>query len=111
MRVLELDRSKNRVILSQRVVLEEEHEKLCKETWETIAEGQVRTGVVKGITDFGVFVDLGGVDGLLHISELSWGRVNHPSEVAHEGQELEVKVLKVDRERGRISLGRKASSS
>ncbi len=107
MKVLELDRSKNRVILSQRVVLEEEHEKLCKETWETIAEGQVRTGIVKGITDFGVFVDLGGVDGLLHISELSWGRVNHPSEVAHEGQELEVKVLKVDRERGRISLGRK----
>jgi len=107
MRVLELDRSKNRVILSQRVVLEEEHERLCKETWETIEEGQVRTGVVKGITDFGVFVDLGGVDGLLHISELSWGRVNHPSEVVREGQELEVKVLKVDRERGRISLGRK----
>jgi 4-hydroxy-3-methylbut-2-enyl diphosphate reductase len=107
MKVLELDRSKNRVILSQRVVLEEEHERLCKETWETIAEGQVRTGIVKGITDFGVFVDLGGVDGLLHISELSWGRVNHPSEVVREGQELEVKVLKVDRERGRISLGRK----
>ena len=107
MKVLELDRSKNRVILSQRVVLEEEHERLCKETWETIEEGQVRTGVVKGITDFGVFVDLGGVDGLLHISELSWGRVNHPSEVVREGQELEVKVLKVDRERGRISLGRK----
>ncbi len=107
MKVLELDRSKNRLILSQRVVLEEEHERLCRETWDTIAEGQVRTGVVKGITDFGVFVDLGGVDGLLHISELSWGRVNHPSEVAHEGQELEVKVLRVDKERGRISLGRK----
>jgi small subunit ribosomal protein S1 len=107
MRVLELDRSKNRVILSQRVVLEEEHERLCKETWDTIAEGQIRTGTVKGITDFGVFVDLGGVDGLLHISELSWGRVNHPSEVVHEGQELEVKVLKVDKEKGRISLGRK----
>lgn len=107
LKVLELDRSKNRVILSQRVVLEEEHERLCKETWETIAEGQVRTGIVKGITDFGVFVDLGGVDGLLHISELSWGRVNHPSEVVREGEEIEVKVLKVDRERGRISLGRK----
>ncbi len=107
MRVLELDRSKNRVILSQRVVLEEEHERLCKETWDTIAEGQVRTGTVKGITDFGVFVDLGGVDGLLHISEISWGRVNHPSEVVHEGQELDVKVLKVDKEKGRISLGRK----
>lgn len=107
MRVLELDRSKNRVILSQRVVLEKEHERLCKETWDTIAEGQVRTGTVKGITDFGVFVDLGGVDGLLHISEISWGRVNHPSEVVHEGLELDVKVLKVDKEKGRISLGRK----
>lgn len=107
LKVLELDRSKNRVILSQRVVLEEDHERLCKETWDTIAEGQVRTGTVKGITDFGVFVDLGGVDGLLHISELSWGRVNHPSEVVKEGQEIQVKVLKVDKERGRISLGRK----
>ncbi len=107
LKVLELDRSKNRVILSQRVVLEEDHERLCKETWDTIAEGQVRMGTVKGITDFGVFVDLGGVDGLLHISELSWGRVNHPSEVVREGQEIEVKVLKVDKERGRISLGRK----
>ncbi len=107
MKVLELDRAKNRVVLSQRVVLEEEHEKLCADTWATIAEGQVRRGVVKGITDFGVFVDLGGVDGLLHISELSWGRVKHPSEVVHEGEEIEVKVLRVDKEKGKISLGRK----
>ncbi|HHY44201.1 MAG TPA: bifunctional 4-hydroxy-3-methylbut-2-enyl diphosphate reductase/30S ribosomal protein S1 [Firmicutes bacterium] len=107
LKVLELDRSKNRVVLSQRVVLEEEHERLCKETWENIAEGQVRRGVVKGITDFGVFVDLGGVDGLLHISELAWGRVKHPSEVVREGEEIEVKVLRVDKEKGKISLGRK----
>jgi len=107
MKVLELDRSKNRVVLSQRVVLEEEHERLCADTWATIAEGQVRRGVVKGITDFGVFVDLGGVDGLLHISELSWGRVKHPSEVVQEGQEIDVKVLRVDKEKGKISLGRK----
>jgi 4-hydroxy-3-methylbut-2-enyl diphosphate reductase len=107
LKVLELDRSKNRVVLSQRVVLEEEHQKLCQETWESIAEGQVRAGVVKGLTDFGVFVDLGGVDGLLHISELSWGRVKHPSEVVREGQEIEVKVLRVDKEKGKISLGRK----
>jgi (E)-4-hydroxy-3-methyl-but-2-enyl pyrophosphate reductase len=107
LRVLELDRSKNRVVLSQRVVLEEEHEKLCQETWDSLEEGQVRKGVVKGITDFGVFVDLGGVDGLLHISELSWGRVKHPSEVVEEGQEIEVKVLRLDREKGKISLGRK----
>ena len=107
LKVLELDRSKNRVVLSQRVVLEEEHERLCQETWATIAEGQVRKGVVKGITDFGVFVDLGGVDGLLHISELAWGRVKHPSEVVREGEEIEVKVLRVDKEKGKISLGRK----
>lgn len=106
-RVLELDRSKNRVVLSQRVVLESEHDKLCKETWATIAEGQVRRGTVKGITDFGVFVDLGGVDGLLHISELAWGRVKHPSEVVKEGDEIDVKVLRVDKEKGKISLGRK----
>ncbi|HHX27396.1 MAG: bifunctional 4-hydroxy-3-methylbut-2-enyl diphosphate reductase/30S ribosomal protein S1 [Bacillota bacterium] len=107
LKVLELDRGKNRVVLSQRVVLEEEHERLCRETWENIAEGQVRRGVVKGLTDFGVFVDLGGVDGLLHISELAWGRVKHPSEVVSEGEEIEVKVLRVDKEKGKISLGRK----
>ncbi len=107
MKVLELDRNKNRVVLSQRIVLEEEHERLCAETWATIAEGQVRRGVVKGITDFGVFIDLGGVDGLLHISELSWGRVKHPSEVVKEGEEIDAKVLRVDREKGKISLGRK----
>ena len=107
LKVLELDRSKNRVVLSQRVVLEEEHERLCQETWTSIAEGQIRQGVVKGITDFGVFVDLGGIDGLLHISELSWGRVRHPSEVVRDGQELTVKVLRLDKEKGKISLGRK----
>lgn len=107
LKVLELDRGKNRVVLSQRAVLEEEHERLRRETWENIADGQVRRGVVKGITDFGVFVDLGGVDGLLHISELAWGRVKHPSEVVREGEEIEVKVLRVDKEKGKISLGRK----
>ncbi|HHV78161.1 MAG TPA: bifunctional 4-hydroxy-3-methylbut-2-enyl diphosphate reductase/30S ribosomal protein S1 [Firmicutes bacterium] len=107
MKVLEVDKARNRVVLSQRVVLEEEREKKKQETWASLEEGQVRHGVVKGITDFGVFVDIGGVDGLLHISELSWGRVNHPSEVVKEGQELDVKVLRVDREKGRISLGLK----
>lgn len=107
LKVLEVDRSRNRVVLSQRVVLEEERERKRQQTWESLEEGQIRHGVVKGITDFGVFVDIGGVDGLLHISELSWGRVNHPSEVVKEGQELDVKVLRVDREKGRISLGLK----
>jgi len=106
-RVIELDRSRGRVVLSRRQWLEEERERRRQETWETLAEGQVRTGVVKGITDFGAFVDLGGVDGLLHISEMSWGRISHPSEVVQEGQEIQVMVLKVDRERGRVSLGLK----
>jgi len=107
LKVIELDRHKNRIILSQKVVLEEEQEKKRQETWEKIQEGQVIKGVVNRITDFGVFVDIGGVDGLVHISELSWGRVEHPSEVVKEGDEIEVKVLKVDRERERISLGLK----
>ncbi|NPV70946.1 MAG: bifunctional 4-hydroxy-3-methylbut-2-enyl diphosphate reductase/30S ribosomal protein S1 [Firmicutes bacterium] len=107
LKVLELDRSKNRVVLSQRVVLEEERERLRTETWSSISEGQVRRGVVKGLTDFGAFVDIGGVDGLLHVSELSWGRVSHPSEVVKEGDQIDVMVLRIDREKGKISLGLK----
>ncbi|HLS88510.1 MAG TPA: 30S ribosomal protein S1 [Sphingobacteriaceae bacterium] len=106
-RVIELDKSKNRVILSQRVVLEEEHQKQRSETWANLEEGQIRTGVVKGLTDFGAFIDLGGVDGLLHVSEMAWGRVEHPRDVVQEGQEIQVMVLKVDRERERVSLGLK----
>lgn len=107
LKVLELDRSKNRVILSQRQVLEEELERLRQNTWNTICEGTVLEGVVKGITDFGAFVDIGGVDGLLHVSELSWGRVDHPSSVVKEGDRINVMVLRIDREKGRISLGLK----
>ncbi|HHY39535.1 MAG TPA: bifunctional 4-hydroxy-3-methylbut-2-enyl diphosphate reductase/30S ribosomal protein S1 [Clostridia bacterium] len=107
LKVLELDRSKNRVILSQRQVLEEELKRLRENTWNTIREGMVLTGVVKGITDFGAFVDIGGVDGLLHVSELSWGRVDHPSSVVKEGDKINVMVLRIDREKGRISLGLK----
>lgn len=106
-RVIEIDRSKNRVILSRRTVLEIEHEARRAETWASLEEGQVRSGVVKGITDFGAFIDLGGVDGLLHVSEMAWGRVDHPSDVVEEGQDIDVKVLRVDRERERISLGLK----
>ncbi|MDK2879624.1 MAG: hypothetical protein PWR06_2340, partial [Thermoanaerobacteraceae bacterium] len=87
--------------------LEEEKEKLKEQTWATVEEGQVIKGVVKRLTDFGAFVDIGGVDGLIHISDLSWQKVKHPSDVVKEEQEVEVKVLKVDRERGRISLGLK----
>lgn len=106
-RVTEFDRPKGRVILSQRVVLEEEYQKRRERTWSELQEGQTCVGVVKGITSFGAFIDLGGVDGLLHVSAMSWGHVNEPSEQLHVGQELTVKILRLDRERNRISLGLK----
>ena len=102
-----MDRSRNKVVLSRKAVLDEEFEKLRQETWNSLEEGQVRKGVVRRITDFGAFVNLGGVDGLLHVSEISWGRVDHPSDVLKEGQEIEVKVLSINREEGKISLGLK----
>ena len=105
LKIIEVDRTKNRIILSRKTILEEEYEKKRAETWETIEEGQIIKGKVQRLTDFGVFVDIGGVDGLVHISELSWGRVNHPSEIVTEGEEIDVKVLNVDKERNRISLG------
>jgi 4-hydroxy-3-methylbut-2-enyl diphosphate reductase len=105
LKVIELDKSKNRVILSRRAVLDEEAELARQQAWERIREGDVVPGNVKSLTDFGAFIDLGGVDGLLHVSELSWGRVKHPSDVLQVGQEISVKVLKVDKEKGRISLG------
>jgi len=106
-RVIELERGKGRVILSRRVVLEEEAQRRREALWAELAEGQVRQGVVKSLTDFGAFVDLGGVDGLLHVSAMAWGRVNHPSEVVSVGDPVTVKVLKVDRERQKVSLGMK----
>jgi small subunit ribosomal protein S1 len=93
--------------VSRRVVLEEQRAKQKSRIMEELDKGQVRKGVVKNITDFGAFVDLGGIDGLLHLTDLSWGRVAHPSEVVQIGQELDVKVLDFDRERERISLGLK----
>ena len=77
LRVIELDRSKNKIVLSQKVILDEEYEAKRNETWESLEEGQTRHGIVRRITDFGAFVDLGGVDGLLHVSEIAWGRVEH----------------------------------
>lgn len=107
LKVLELDRAKRRAVLSRKLVLEEEQRLLKERTWENLEEGQVRKGVVKNVTDFGAFIDLGGVDGLLHVSEMSWGRVEHPSQVVKEGDTIEVKVLRVDREKEKISLGLK----
>ncbi|GFN23465.1 bifunctional 4-hydroxy-3-methylbut-2-enyl diphosphate reductase/30S ribosomal protein S1 [Thermanaeromonas sp. C210] len=107
LRVIELDRAKNKLVLSQRAILEEEYEKQRQATWDSLEPGQIRKGIVRRLTNFGAFVDLGGVDGLLHVSELSWGRVEHPQDVLTEGQEIEVKVLGVNREEGKVSLGRK----
>ncbi|HEY8488219.1 MAG TPA: 30S ribosomal protein S1 [Thermaerobacter sp.] len=106
-KIIELDRNKRRVILSRKELLEEEARRRAEETLASLEEGQVRTGVVKGLTDFGAFIDLGGVDGLLHVSEMHWGRIDHPRDLLKEGDTIQVKVLKVDRERGRISLSLK----
>ncbi len=106
-RVIKLDRKRNNVVVSRRAVLEasmgEERQKLL----ETLKEGTVVKGIVKNITDYGAFVDLGGIDGLLHITDLAWRRVRHPSEVLSVGDELEAKVLKFDQEKNRVSLGLK----
>lgn len=107
LRVLELDREKKKVVLSQRVILEEEYQQKRKALWEEIKEGETRKGIVKKIMNFGAFVDIGGIDGLLHITELGWNKVNHPSEVLHEGDKIEVYVLKVDREKEKVALSLK----
>jgi len=107
LQVIEFDRNKAKIVLSQKAILQEERQKAEKELWEDIEAGQIRKGTVRHLVNFGAFVDLGGVDGLLHISELSWGRVKHPSEVVQEGDEIEVYVISVDRERKRISLSLK----
>jgi len=105
LKVIEVDRDRRKVVLSHKYATEEEREAQRQETLQTLAEGQVRTGVVRRITDYGAFVDIGGVDGLLHISEMSWTRVKHPSDVLKVGDEIQVMVLKTNLEQGRISLG------
>jgi len=106
-KIIELEKGKNRVILSRRQVMEAERDTTEKSFWGTVEEGQVREGTVKSLTDFGAFIDLGGVDGLLHISEMSYGRIKHPSQVIKEGEKLQVKVLRLDREKKKVSLGLK----
>jgi len=109
-KVISLDRRRNNIVLSRKAVLEKEYELKKAETLERLQEGQLMRGVVKNITDYGVFIDLGGIDGLLHITDISWGRVNHPSEHFNIGDEAEVVVLKFDRETERVSLGYKQKS-
>ena len=106
-KVIEVDRQRRRLVLSQRNAQKEYRERQKTRLLSDLSEGQVRTGTVTGLRDFGAFVDLGGADGLIHISELSWRRVKHPSEVLAVGQEVEVEVLKVDRESKRIGLSLK----
>ena len=106
-RVIEMDRNRNNVVLSRRVVLEEARKAERSEILSKLKPGMRLKGTVSSIVDFGAFVDLGGIDGLIHISELSWNHVNHPSEVVKVGQEVEVQVLDVDLNRERISLGLK----
>jgi len=106
-RIISFDRRRSNVVLSRKALLEEEVESAKKETMANLEEGQLVTGAIKNITDYGVFIDLGGLDGLLHITDISWGRVGHPSEYFNVGDEVEVVVLRFDRERERVSLGYK----
>ena len=107
LRIIKLNKSRRNIVVSRRSVLEEEREQQKTKLLTEIETGEVREGVVKNITDFGVFIDLGGVDGLLHITDLSWGRVSHPSEVVALGDKINVKILDFDKSTGRISLGLK----
>lgn len=104
-KVIKLDRKRNNVVLSRRAVLEESMGEERERLLEKLEEGLVLKGIVKNITDYGAFIDLGGIDGLLHITDMAWRRVRHPSELVQIGEEVEVKVLKFDRERSRVSLG------
>ncbi len=106
-KILKLNKGKGNIVLSRRVLLEEEREVRRKFLLENMREGQIVEGAVKNITDYGAFVDLGGIDGLLHITDMTWGRVSHPSEVFHVGDEIQVVVLKYDPENGKVSLGYK----
>ena len=106
-KLIKLDRKRNNVVVSRRAVVESEHSEEREQLMDKLQEGVVIKGVVKNLTDYGAFVDLGGIDGLLHITDMAWKRVRHPSEVVEVGQELDVRVLKYDRERNRVSLGLK----
>jgi small subunit ribosomal protein S1 len=106
-KIIKLDRKRNNVVVSRRAVVESEHSEERDQLLERLQENAVVKGVVKNLTDYGAFVDLGGIDGLLHITDMAWKRVRHPSEVVNVGDELEVRVLRFDRERNRVSLGLK----
>ena len=106
-KVIKLDQQRNNVVVSRRAVVETEYSAEREKLLEELQEGNMAKGIVKNLTDYGAFVDLGGIDGLLHITDMAWKRVKHPSEVVEVGQEIDVKILKFDRERQRVSLGMK----
>ena len=104
-KVIKLDKEKNNVVLSRKAVLQEVNSEEREKLLSSLSEGQVIKGTVKNLTDYGAFVDLGGIDGLLHITDISWSRINHPSEALNIGEELQVKIIKYDREAQKVSLG------
>ena len=104
-KVIKLDQRRNNVVVSRRAVVEQEYSEEREQLLESLQEGNTVKGIVKNLTDYGAFVDLGGIDGLLHITDMAWKRVKHPSEVVNVGDEIDVKILKFDRERQRVSLG------
>lgn len=104
-KILKFNKKRNNVVISRRAILEEERNKLREKMRSLLQEGQIITGAITNITDYGLFIDMGGMDGLCHITDLSWGRVSHPAKLYKVGQELEVKVLKYDKEHDRVSLG------
>src|SRR5947207_13602631 len=106
-KVIKFNKKRGNIVLSRRVLLERERDELKSKTLQTLEEGMVVKGTIKNITEYGAFVDLGGIDGLLHITDMSWGRVNHPSEVFQVGDEVQVNVLKYNAETERVSLGLK----
>src|SRR5215468_42142 len=109
--VLKIDETRRNIVVSRRALIEQERAEKKKHLLETLQEGQLRTGVVKNIAEFGAFVDLGGIDGLLHITDMSWGRIGHPSEMVAIDQEVEVQILHIDREHEKIALGLKQKSA
>ena len=106
-KIIKFNKKRGNIVLSRRVLLEQDREKLRSETLGSLQEGAILNGIVKNITDYGAFIDLGGIDGLLHITDMSWGRINHPNQMFEVGQEIKVKVLSYDEGRQRVSLGYK----
>lgn len=110
-KIIKLNKRRGNIVLSRRVLLETERESMRGDTLKTLSEGQVVEGIVKNLTDYGAFIDLGGIDGLLHITDMSWGRVNHPSDILSVADTIQVKVLKFDKEKERVSLGMKQTTT